>query len=278
MIYNDVLFVLFFIFLPILFSCLLIKPLKELLFNSAMTCINYQNILIPEGMGLIFFISLLPSALMGFVLYLPNNIVALQFYLATGLTLFGFLDDSLGNSEQKGLKGHYKELFLIKKLTSGVLKSSLLIFYIFITLFFIYNDILLVLLDTVIIAGMANLFNLFDVRPGRAWKLFYFLFLILLLFIKETNLIMLFYPLLVTGLVYLPFELRNNCAMGDTGSNLLGGMIGFFIIASSSLTAKALTIILIIFFHLYCEKKSLTVIISNNPFLNYLDKLGLKRT
>ena len=62
--------------------------------------------------------------------------------------------------------------------------------------------------------------------------------------------------------------------MGDTGSNVLGISIGILVAMGYGLGVRVGWLVFLIFIHLLTEKYSLTKIIEQNKFLNFIDKLG----
>ena len=90
-----------------------------------------------------------------------------------GFGLLGLLDDTLGNRQIKGLRGHFQAAFRERKITTGFIKAvgggllALLLAYRFTP-----SSPLLMLLDAALIALCANAINLFDLRPGRACGVF----------------------------------------------------------------------------------------------------------
>jgi hypothetical protein len=62
--------------------------------------------------------------------------------------------------------------------------------------------------------------------------------------------------------------------MGDTGSNVLGGVAGVTLASALSLTGCAIAVVLLIAIHMLCERASLTDIISRVRALRLLDSVG----
>ena len=75
-------------------------------------------------------------------------------------------------------------------------------------------------------------------------------------------------------IAYFNQDLKAKAMMGDTGSNVLGISIGILFVMGYSLKVQFnMVSILNIYTYTY-EKYSLTKIIENNKFLNFIDKLG----
>ncbi|HET7015867.1 MAG TPA: hypothetical protein VFI65_18240 [Streptosporangiaceae bacterium] len=123
-----------------------------------------------------------------------------------------------------------------------------------------------------LVAGAANLVNLFDLRPGRAIKVS----------------LLASAALAATGrqgrasiaapagaaLALLPEDLGERAMLGDSGANALGAMLG--VAAASSLPRPARLGVLagIVGLTVASEKVSFTKLIARTPTLNWLDMLG----
>lgn len=195
----------------------------------------------------------------------------------------GMADDLYGGHHDgqepiKGLKGHWRALRRGRVSTGAVKVAGIG------TAALAYNlarrarrgrnwaDLVI---DTALVAGSANLANLFDLRPGRALK---------------TTLV----PIAVTAvlapharsaaaattatvLAAAGSDLRGETMLGDAGANPLGLQCGMMLSAIESrsvrLTAAGITVGLI----LASEKVSFTQVIAANPVLNALDMAGRAR-
>jgi len=61
--------------------------------------------------------------------------------------------------------------------------------------------------------------------------------------------------------------------LGDVGSNILGIALGIAFV-TNSFSTRVIVLVLLIIFHIFTEKYSLTKIIENNKFLKYFDQIG----
>ena len=75
-------------------------------------------------------------------------------------------------------------------------------------------------------------------------------------------------------IAYFNQDLKAKAMMGDTGSNVLGISIGILFVMGYPLKVRLIWLAFLIFIHILTEKYSLTKIIENNKFLNFIDKLG----
>lgn len=258
------------------------SPVIKMINQSELVRPNFKGDLIPVGVGFIFMLVGLTALTVDYFL-LPGLLGGRGTIFVLGLsimTFLGFLDDTLGNRNASGLKGHFKAM-LKGELTTGGLKAvGGGVLALLITLIDYQEEILTfnafgnIIVNTLIIALSINAINLMDLRPGRAGKGFLLVAAITAAFSWGNNSIM---PLaLITGslVMYLPWDLKAKTMMGDTGSNALGLTIGVTAAWAFGSYPKLFFLAFLILFHLYTEKYSLTKVIADNKFLNYLDQLG----
>jgi UDP-GlcNAc:undecaprenyl-phosphate GlcNAc-1-phosphate transferase len=122
-----------------------------------------------------------------------------------------------------------------------------------------------------VIAGAANLLNLFDLRPGRALKV-----------------VLLVAPAAVRGgpagrlvaaaagaaVALLPADLREKSMLGDTGANAAGALLGTAAVAGLSRRGRIGLLLGLSALTLASEKVSFTKVIARTPGLRELDQLG----
>ncbi len=123
-----------------------------------------------------------------------------------------------------------------------------------------------------LVAGSANLLNLFDLRPGRAIKVS----------LLASAALGLRGPMARAELAapvgaaaaLLPDDLAERAMLGDSGANAIGAMIG--VAAASSLRRPTRLVILgaVAALTAASEKVSFTKVIAKTPALNWLDMLG----
>jgi len=128
------------------------------------------------------------------------------------------------------------------------------------------------LLAGVVVAGSANLLNLFDLRPGRAGKVF--LALAALGEIDRSVAGDLLAGPVGATLVLLPDDLAERSMLGDTGANALGAALGVAAAAKMSRTALVVTGAAIVGMTLLSERVSFSAIIERNEVLRRADALG----
>ena len=181
-----------------------------------------------------------------------------------GMGLLGLIDDLLGTREITGLKGHISML-LKGKCTTGGLKAIgggglafgfSLVFS---------SGIVEVLVNTFLIALFTNAVNLTDLRPGRAAKAFLFIgfFLMVSAFFLGSHSILVLGPAFGAVLAFLPYDLKGMVMLGDTGSNVMGIILGIVSVLLLPILVKSIILGMLVLLHIYTEKYSLTETIQN---------------
>jgi hypothetical protein len=125
-------------------------------------------------------------------------------------------------------------------------------------------------LTTGLVAGTANLINLFDLRPGRAAKAAIGMAAATL---GGATGGLLAGPLGATAAV-LPADLAEQVMFGDCGANALGALIGLRLAQLPGLSARAGLLAGVVALNLASEKVSFTQVIEATPGLRELDRLG----
>ena len=256
-------------------TLLSIPMISKMLENSGMIRENYRGDMIPVGLGLVF----IPTLVINSIILIYSNIVPekiimiyMLLFASIAMSFVGIIDDSLGNRGVTGLIGHFKALFK-GSLTTGAFKALLGGFVGLTLAVTLSKSIPNIIVATLVVALSTNMMNLFDLRPGRAIKVYTLLAIIIFIasakFQREVMML-----ILPAVLAYFYFDLRALTMMGDAGSNVLGVSLGVFIVSSFGLAVQVVCLILLVLIHILTEKFSLTKIIENNKFLDYVDKLG----
>ena len=253
----------------------IIPLFRSLLIESNVLRPNYKKDMIPVSMGIVFLPMLIINAII--LAYFTTNfkdMLHIFIFLFGLVSMFfaGILDDIIGNRDVSGLKGHFKSL-LNGKLTTGGFKALFGGFIGLVISIAISKNIYDIVINTLIIALSTNLMNLLDLRPGRAIKGYLVISIVLLFTLGEytRNLLLLIFPNVIA---YFNQDLKAKAMMGDTGSNVLGISIGILFVMGYSLKVRLIWLAFLIFIHILTEKYSLTKIIENNKFLNFIDELG----
>lgn len=232
---------------------------------------NYLGDNIPVSMG----ISFLPFILINctIILYFKSMDFAGQYMFAImAMSFVGIIDDIIGNRDSSGFKGHFKALFR-GRLTTGAFKA---LFGGFVAVFVsvsVSKDILDIVLNTLLIALSANFFNLMDLRPGRAIKVYFASCMMLMPLLPEPV------RLLAAGSIspvaaYFARDIKARAMMGDVGSNAIGVSVGVIMVFGLEGHCKVAALAILLFIHILAEKYSITRIIEKNRLLDYIDKIG----
>ena len=202
--------------------------------------------------------------------------------LTAGLTAgaVGFYDDIVGNRpEQKTAKGFAGHLGALRegRVTSGLVKIAGVGAAGLVAGALIgsrhaggVRRTVDVLLGAGVIAGMANLVNLLDLRPGRAIKAG----------------VLLGVPLaagrgagiaagtLGAGAALLPADLNEEIMLGDAGANAMGALLGVALTARTGTAGRFAALAALAALTAASERVSFTKVIHDTPWLRTLDELG----
>ena len=199
----------------------------------------------------------------------PSHSLALAGLGALG---FGIVDDLAGSGKRRGLRGHLSAL-AHGEVTTGAVKlagigatglaSSLLL----------GGDPADVVINAGLVAGGANLLNLFDLRPGRAIKVATGSAALIAAGGGATGVTSVAAPL-GAALALLPDDLGERAMLGDAGANAVGAMLGAAAAASLPRPARLALLAGIVGLTAAAEKVSFTTVIERTPALRWLDMLG----
>ena len=254
---------------------LMIPLFKNLLVESNCIRPNYKGEMIPVSMGIVFLpMIIINGIILAFFTVDFISLSCLFIFIFGMMAMFfsGIIDYTIGNRDVSGLKGHFKSLFK-GTLTTGGFKALFGGFVGLIISVSISKDIIDIVVNTLVIALSTNLMNLFDLRPGRAIKVY--LVIMITIFFTLSGYIQIL-PLLILPnvLAYFNFDLKAKAMMGDTGSNVLGISIGILMVLGYTLKVRIVWLVFLVLIHLLTEKFSLTKIIEKNKVLNFIDRLG----
>jgi hypothetical protein len=199
------------------------------------------------------------------------------FGFIVGIALLGLLDDMLGRGAEgdtpRGWRGHAAAV-MSGRLSTGAIKAVgalALAAYVVsgrgLESWRYLADVALLILAT-------NLFNLLDLRPGRAEKGLALLGAGLCLgawTLEPLELLGIFAGAIAVGAW---FTLRERAMLGDTGSNLVGAVAGVWLLATLGGEARLIALALIAALTIFGELRSISATIETIPPLRWLDSLG----
>ncbi|HET7558983.1 MAG TPA: hypothetical protein VFK80_03400 [Limnochordia bacterium] len=213
-----------------------------------------------------------------------SGLAVLYSLAVLGFGWLGIVDDALGDGGARGLKGHVAELAR-GRVTTGLLKALLGL-----VLGFLVSQAIawpgagwpartawLIVYAGVIALG-ANLFNLLDLRPGRALKLYFAVVFALLAatLVWRTRAVELG-PLVVisaAAAAYLPVDLRAEAMLGDAGANMLGGVLGLALVLVLPAWGALVAFAILAALTLLSERFSFGRLIEGTPLLARFDAWG----
>ena len=203
---------------------------------------------------------------------------------ATAAAGLGAFDDLVGDSGSKGFKGHLGALARGEVTTGAVKILGLgltgLASAVLVDARTRRNDPTTTgqsatLLDTLVggavVAGSANLLNLFDLRPGRALKVT-LLWGALAAARPRSGAAGAAAAGAAVGL--LGPDLAGRAMLGDTGANSAGALLGSALVQSTGRRGRIVSLAVLTALTLASEKVSFTKVIESTPVLRDLDALG----
>jgi UDP-GlcNAc:undecaprenyl-phosphate GlcNAc-1-phosphate transferase len=194
-----------------------------------------------------------------------------------GVAFLGFLDDALGRGESvstpRGWRGHWRAL-REGRLSTGAIKA---IGALALAAYVVSGRGLedwRYLADVLLLVLATNLFNLLDLRPGRAEKALGLLGVGLCLgawTLAPIELLGIFAgPVLVGAWL----TLRERAMLGDTGSNLIGAVAGVWLLTALGGDARLVALAVVAAITVFGELRSISATIDSVPPLRWLDSLG----
>ncbi len=194
-----------------------------------------------------------------------------------GIAFLGFLDDSLGQgaaaATPRGWRGHARAL-REGRLSTGAIKA---IGALALAAYVVSGRGLeswRYLADVALLVLATNLFNLLDLRPGRAEKGLVLLGIGLCLgawTLAPIELLGIFAgPVLVGAWL----TLGERAMLGDTGSNLVGAVAGVWLLTVLGADARLVALAIVLALTIYGELRSISLTIEKVPPLRWLDSLG----
>jgi len=194
-----------------------------------------------------------------------------------GALAFGVYDDLAGSGKRRGLRGHLGAL-AHGEVTTGAVKLAGIGATGLAGGLLLGGDPADIVINAGLIAGGANLLNLFDLRPGRAIK------------VSAASAALIAGGSAVTvggvagaaavaaplgaALALLPEDLCERAMLGDAGANALGAMLGAAAAVSLPRPARIALLAGITTLTVASEKVSFTKVIERTPPLRWLDMLG----
>ena len=264
------------------FPLLMYRPLFPVVMQSlrakGMLRTNYRGEEVVTAGGVI--IVLISVAVIGFLLLhgwlhrVDGAVLREGLALGAGIlsmAFWGYLDDLAKEKQAKGFRGHFGVLLKERRVTSGVAKAvgggstAVLVAAILAPSFWSW------LLASCLLATCTNLLNLFDLRPGRAIKVFW---LLMLAGIAAGGIHLWVLPTVMCTLLLFRPDAGAHMMLGDTGANVLGFAAGFFLVATTPWQGQLVLLTLFTALHVLAEFVSLSRVIERVKWLDRLDQWG----
>jgi hypothetical protein len=194
-----------------------------------------------------------------------------------GVAFLGLMDDAIGRGAEtgtpRGWRGHSRAV-LSGHLSTGAVKAVGTLALAAYATSGLGRESLDYLVDLALLLLATNMANLLDLRPGRAEKA---------LFLTGAGLCLAYWtlePVELLGLFLGPvivgawFTLRERAMLGDSGSNVIGALIGVWLVTTLSDPARYWALGVLVALTLYGEFRSISAAIERVPLLKQLDSLG----
>lgn len=240
---------------------------------------NYRGVLIPRVLGLLVAAGVVLVAVPAFVVggssdagrVVSSGWVALA---ACFLVLMAGLVDDLLPIGPRGLRGHLRSL-ASGQMTTGILKTFVIGAAAIVTIVSLGARAFPVEISGIfLISAAANLWNGFDVRPGRALKVFVVVAVSVLVTVAPWRVEAIVGGALLGALIALPLDLLERAMLGDSGANLLGFVAGVGLYVVLPGWGVALCSVAAVTLNLLAETITLSRLIQAFPPLRWLDGLG----
>jgi UDP-GlcNAc:undecaprenyl-phosphate GlcNAc-1-phosphate transferase len=189
-----------------------------------------------------------------------------------GVAFLGLVDDLLAGAP-RGWRGHGAAV-LAGSFSTGALKAAGALGLAMFVLSGTGLNAGEYLLGVALLALTTNLFNLLDLRPGRAAKALVIVGVGVTVGARDLH------PLWALGLflgaaVVLGFhDLRERVMLGDTGSNVLGGLAGLWLVLALGTVAQVIALVVVLAITVYGEFNSISAWIERTPGIRQLDSIG----
>ena len=201
---------------------------------------------------------------------LPGRLRAAMAVAGAGAAALGGYDDLAGSGSRRGFRGHLGALAR-GEVTTGAVKLGGIGATGLVCAALLGGRPADVAVNAGLVAGGANLLNLFDLRPGRALKVA--LASGTLLATRPRARLAVAAPLGAAAAL-LPEDLGERAMLGDAGANALGALLGVAAGASLSRPARIALLAVITGLTAASEVVSFTAVIERTAALQWLDMLG----
>jgi UDP-N-acetylmuramyl pentapeptide phosphotransferase/UDP-N-acetylglucosamine-1-phosphate transferase len=272
--------------LALVAAILLAAPLLAAMRSAGLARANYRGRALPFPFGLLIplaaLLALVPVMLvqrLASTALLGPAALPVYLYCLAVITL-GLIDDrfaasaaATGAPAPRGLRGHVAAVRR-GELSTGALKAAGSLGAALLAIAYLRLGVGRWLLAAAVLVLATHLFNLLDLRPGRAAKALVLLGAGLALGSQDVR------PIWTVGLFAAPalvaggYDLRERALLGDTGASLLGAVAGLLLVLSLSRTGQLVALALLVIATAYGELRSISALVERTPGLRELDSWG----
>jgi UDP-GlcNAc:undecaprenyl-phosphate/decaprenyl-phosphate GlcNAc-1-phosphate transferase len=261
-------------------AAMLAPALARGLGEAGHTRANYRHRALPFPFGVLTLVAallaLVPLTLLAQLastrVFHPE-LVPIAIY-ALGVLALGLVDDTLaGEPSPRGLRAHAGAA-LRGELTTGAIKAVGSLGLALLAMSYLGLSHARWLLAAGVLVLATNVFNLLDLRPGRATKAFVLLGAGLAIGSADLRTLWALGLFVAPALVAGAYDLRERAMLGDTGANLLGALAGLWLVLTLSGSGQLVALALLAIVTVYGELRSISAFIERTPGLRQLDSLG----
>ena len=239
---------------------------------------NFTGNHIPTATGITFLPIILTTLLVLFsgwgAVAWDAGVVSFVVYAAL-CGVVGFVDDVWGDAGARGFRGHFGAL-MRGRVTTGLVKVTVLGGGALLVGVYEFGVGWEALVGAVILAGSANLANLLDLRPGRALK-FVGVPVFGLMYVAPGGAMLAVAGIVGGAVGVFYFDARGRIMLGDAGAAILGGVLGYLILAHGPGTLWWVSLAVILGLTAVAEFFSFSKIIEEVAFLRRFDAWGRGR-
>lgn len=199
------------------------------------------------------------------------------FAYVVGVAFLGLFDDALGRGADRdtarGWRGHARAV-LGGDLSTGAIKAVGAFALAAYATSGLGREALDYVVDLALLLLATNFANLLDLRPGRAEKALLLVGAGLCIgywTLQPVELLGLFIGPVIVGSW---FTLRERAMLGDSGSNVIGALIGIWLVTTLSDPGRLIALFALIALTVYGEFRSISSAIERIPLIKHLDSLG----
>lgn len=196
--------------------------------------------------------------------------------VAGGFGLLGLFDDMAAQGDDRGFRGHLGALTRGRLTTGGVklvVGGFLAMAVTPATGGFVWWRLLL---GAAVIALAANTANLFDRAPARCTKVAVVCAVPLFAACAPLDRPLLAGVAIVIGAAIglVGFDARERLMLGDAGSNVLGAVLGWGLVATTGWVVQVVVLAVLVALNLASERVSFSRVIDGTPVLRAIDRFG----